>query len=133
MSSNPRRCPIQASLWRIVVNPVDVPTESPGGLKYPDEVVTQLRYVRQAGYVLDIGPLAFAGERYVDASGKRHEACKVGDLVLFGMSSGSKVRVKDPDNPKKILELRVLNDDEIGAVLESEDHLISDIQVEATL
>ena len=133
MAINPERCPIRATLWRIVVDPVDVPTESPGGLKFTEETVTQLKYVRQAGRVVDIGPLAFSGSRFRDDNGVNHRACEVGDLVVYGMSSGAKVRVIDPDDSERVLELRVLNDDEIGAKLESEDCLLSDIMVGGAL
>ena len=69
---------VGASLWRIVVDPIEPETESESGFKYPQETIDAQNYLRYYGKVVSMGPLCFTGDRFKDAEGNPVRACEVG-------------------------------------------------------
>jgi co-chaperonin GroES (HSP10) len=105
--------------WRILIMPYTPPKVSKGGIELPDEVHERERLAINVGLVMAVGPLA-----YKDRSkfGNPDESigvpwCKEKDWVLFGKYAGSRFKIDGG-------ELRLLNDDEILAVIEDPSHLV---------
>lgn len=92
--------------YMVLVSPLQVRDRSKGGVYIPDQVREREANLAYVGEVLDLGPDAYKDEDKFP-SGAR---CKVGDYVLFGRYTGSKVSLKEGD-------LRLLNDDEVLAVV----------------
>ena len=93
--------------WRILVLPYAIPNKTKGGVYMSDETIEKNRLATNVGYVVSVGPDAYKDqEKYPNGAW-----CKQGDWVMFGRYAGSRFRIVDG-------ELRVLNDDEIIAVLD---------------
>lgn len=107
--------------WRILIMPYNPPTKTKGGVELPDEVHERDRVATVCGLVLAIGPLAYKDpNKFGDPSnpsGKWQPWCKEKDWILFGKYSGSRFKIDGG-------ELRILNDDEILAVIDDPSHLM---------
>jgi chaperonin GroES len=97
----------QPTGWRVIVLPYAIPKTTKSGIIMADETVEKNRLATNVGYVVSVGPDAYADE------GKFPNGawCKKGDWVMFGRYAGSRFKIVDG-------ELRILNDDEIIAVLD---------------
>ena len=72
-----------------------------------DETLEKNRLATNVGYVVSVGP-----DAYKDEEKFPHGAwCQKGDWVMFGRYAGSRFKITDG-------ELRILNDDEVIAVLD---------------
>ncbi len=99
--------------WRILVLPYKGKGKTAGGIWLPDQALAQNEVSTQVGYVLKVGPLAYADQ----AKFPEGAWCKEGDWVVFARYAGSRFKIEGG-------EVRVLNDDEILAtILDPEDIL----------
>ncbi len=105
---------VGASLYRIIIDPIEPETESEGGLKYTNETIQAQEYLRYYGQVVSIGPLAFSDEKFVDVNGNRIRACEVGDWIVYGRHAGHDICVREG---RDVRRMRAINDDEVIAVI----------------
>jgi co-chaperonin GroES (HSP10) len=99
--------------WRILVLPFTPKDKTKGGIIFSQESLDKLRIGTNCGYVLKIGPLAYADkERYPTGPW-----CKEKDWVIFARYAGSRLPIEGG-------EVRLLNDDEVlGTIKNPEDVL----------
>jgi chaperonin GroES len=107
--------------WRLLIMPYNPPTKTKGGVELPDEVHERDRIATVTGLVLAVGPLAYKDSTKFgnpsDSTEKWQPWCKKNDWVLFSKYSGSRFKIDGG-------ELRILNDDEILAVIDDPSHLM---------
>ena len=94
--------------WRIVVWPIVPKKKTDGGVWLPDSTVDKEKYASVCSKVLKMGPLCF---RDPDKFGDSDPWCKIGDYVITARYSGSRFKIDGA-------ELRIINDDEILAVVQ---------------
>ena len=93
--------------WRIVLFPLKLESKTKGGLYLTDDTVEQSQITTNICKVLKVGSDAYKDkERYPDGPW-----CKEGDWVLITRYAGSRIRIDGG-------ELRIINDDEILAVVD---------------
>ena len=93
--------------WRIVLFPLKLESKTKGGLYLIDDTVEQSQITTNICKVLKVGSDAYKDkERYPDGPW-----CKEGDWVLITRYAGSRIRIDGG-------ELRIINDDEILAVVD---------------
>lgn len=107
--------------WRILIMPYIPPKVSKGGVEIPDEVHERERLAINVGLVMAVGPLAYKDRNKFGNQDDKNENwdpwCKEKDWVIFGKYAGSRFKIDGG-------ELRLLNDDEILAVIEDPSHLV---------
>jgi len=104
--------PVRAVGWRLLVEPVQVRTQSDGGIILAAESVRAQEFLRYVGKVVDAGSLA-----YHDARFGGQAWCAVGDHVAYAKYAGQEVIV-NPDVPEgEPKRYRLINDDEVLAVI----------------
>jgi co-chaperonin GroES (HSP10) len=116
--------PVLPSGWRILVEPVAVPQESDGGILYSETTQELAKHLRHFGQVLAVGQGAYQDKRF-EVSGTITPWCKVGDWVTYGRNAGQDIAVNVPGKllqnglkePDAVLPLKILNDDDILAVI----------------
>jgi chaperonin GroES len=92
--------------------PYNPPQKTKGGIQLPDEVHERERLSTVVGLVMAVGPNAYKDEnRFPEGAW-----CKEKDWVIFGRYAGSRFKIDGG-------ELRLLNDDEILAVVDDPSHL----------
>lgn len=92
--------------YRVLIMPTKGLDKTDGGVYLSDEVQDLQQYGAQCGYVVELGPLAFRGDKFIDAVGKNTPWYSVGDWVVIGKFAGSRLEVDG-------VEMRIFNDDEI--------------------
>ena len=92
--------------WRIVILPYRGTNKSKGGIALADQTIERQQLTTTCGYVLKVGPLAYADE----AKFPHGAWCKEGDWIIFGRYAGARMNIDGG-------EIRILNDDEILAVI----------------
>jgi co-chaperonin GroES (HSP10) len=102
---------ISAGLWRILVDPVEVKTQSDQGIEFTKQLIEQQEYLRYVGQVVSIGPLAFKDDRYKMQDGSYMPMpVKVGDWIVYGKHAGHEVFMQHGRN--MVRRLRIINDDQ---------------------
>ena len=97
----------QPSGWRMVLFPLKLQGKTKGGVLLTDDTVTESQVTTNICKVLKMGP-----ERYKDKEKfPSGPWCKEGDWVLITRYAGSRIRIDGG-------ELRIINDDEILAVVD---------------
>ena len=97
----------QPSGWRMVLFPLKLQGKTKGGVLLTDDTVTESQVTTNICKVLKMGPECYKDkERYPDGPW-----CKEGDWVLITRYAGSRIRIDGG-------ELRIINDDEILAVVD---------------
>ena len=92
--------------WRILVLPYKGQGKTKGGVILTDETMQERTYTTVTGLVLKVGPDAYKDEkRFPDGPW-----CKKNDWIIFGRYAGSRFGIEGG-------EVRILNDDEIIAVV----------------
>ena len=93
--------------WRLLVLPFTPKEKSKGGIILADQTREREQLATVCGYVLSTGP-----DAYGDVN-KFPEGpwCKKGDWVIFARYAGSRLKIDGG-------ELRLLNDDEILAIIQ---------------
>ena len=93
--------------WRSLILPYTLPESTKGGVILSDETRTREQLATNIGYVVSLGPDAYADtNKFPDGAW-----CKKGDWVMFGRYAGSRFKIDGA-------EPRLLNDDEILAVID---------------
>tara|TARA_R110000824_G_scaffold28451_2_gene95609 strand:- start:1259 stop:1666 length:408 start_codon:yes stop_codon:yes gene_type:complete len=93
--------------FRMVLYPLKLESKTTAGLHLTDETVEQSQISTNVCKVLKVGP-----DCYIDKSRFPNGAwCKEGDWVLITRYSGARIKIEGG-------ELRIVNDDEILAVID---------------
>ena len=96
----------QPTGWRLALLPYRGAGTSKGGIVLTKETTERTQLATNVGYVLKLGPLAYADEsKFPDGAW-----CKAGDWVVFGRYAGSRIQIEGG-------EIRLLNDDEILGIV----------------
>ena len=108
----------QPTGWRVLIAPFNPPKKSKGGILLNQKTLEEDVIQTNVGYVLRMGPLAYADkERY--PTGPR---CEEKQWVIFARYAGSRFRLNDEKRAAFGSEVRILNDDEIlGTILDPDD------------
>ena len=100
--------------WRMLILPYRGKGKTAGGVYLPDNVVDDGQLTTVVGYVMKQGPLCFKDE----AKFPTGPWCATGDWVIFARYAGSRFRIEGG-------EVRILNDDEILAVISDPEDILS--------
>ena len=100
--------------WRVLILPYSMSPKTKGGIYIPDKTLERESYATVVGYVVSLGPDAYKDEaKYPDGPW-----CKKGDWVIFGRYAGARFKLEGG-------EMRLLNDDEILAVVEDPEDVFN--------
>lgn len=100
--------------WRMLILPYRGKAKTQGGLYLPDKIVDDGQLTTVVGYVMKQGPLCYKDEqKFPDGPW-----CNQGDWVIFARYAGSRFKIEGG-------EVRILNDDEILAVINDPEDIIS--------
>jgi len=99
--------------WRIVILPYRGTNKSKGGIVLADQTIERQQLTTTCGYVLRVGPLAYADENKFPTGAW----CKEGDWIIFGRYAGARMNIDGG-------EIRILNDDEILAVISDPEDIL---------
>ena len=97
----------QPSGWRMVLFPLKLQGKTKGGVLLTDDTVTESQVTTNICKVLKIGPECYKDKEKFPSG----PWCKEGDWVLITRYAGSRIRIDGG-------ELRIINDDEILAVVD---------------
>ena len=108
----------QTTGWRVLIAPFNPPKKSKGGILLNQKTLEEDAIQTNVGYVLRMGPLAYADkERYPTGPW-----CEEKQWVIFARYAGSRFRLNDEKRAAFGSEVRILNDDEIlGTILDPDD------------
>ena len=108
----------QPTGWRLLIAPFNPPKKSKGGILLNQKTLEEDVIQTNVGYVLRMGPLAYADkERYPTGPW-----CEEKQWVIFARYAGSRFRLNDEKRAAFGSEVRILNDDEIlGTILDPDD------------
>ena len=93
--------------WRIVLFPLKLQGKTKGGVLLTDDTVTESQVTTNICKVLKMGPECYKDKEKFPSG----PWCKEGDWVLITRYAGSRIRIDGG-------ELRIINDDEILAVVD---------------
>ena len=102
--------------WRLLVLPFTPREKTKGGILIAQESLDKLRVATNCGYVLKMGPLAYA-DREKFTTGPW---CKKGDWVIFARYAGSRLPIEGG-------EVRLLNDDEVLGTIKDPESVLHHI------
>jgi co-chaperonin GroES (HSP10) len=108
----------QPTGWRVLIAPFNPPKKSKGGILLNQKTLDEDAIQTNVGYVLRMGPLAYADkERYPTGPW-----CEEKQWVIFARYAGSRFRLNDEKRAAFGREVRILNDDEIlGTIIDPDD------------
>ena len=108
----------QPTGWRVLIAPFNPPKKSKGVILLNQKTLEEDAIQTNVGYVLRMGPLAYADkERYPTGPW-----CEEKQWVIFARYAGSRFRLNDEKRAAFGSEVRILNDDEIlGTILDPDD------------
>lgn len=99
--------------WRILIMPHSGIRKTKGGIHLTDKAQEEIQLTTNVGLVLKVGPDAYKDiDRFPDGPW-----CKEKDWVLFAKYAGSRIKIDGG-------ELRLLNDDEILAVIDDPEDIL---------
>ena len=99
--------------WRMLVLPYKGQGKTKGGVILTDKHVEEQGYATVTALVLKMGPACYNDEkRFPDGPW-----CKKGDWIIFGRYAGSRFGIEGG-------EVRILNDDEIIAVVKDPEDIL---------
>jgi len=99
--------------WRLLILPYAGKGKTEGGVILPDSVIDRESVATVCGYVLKTGPLAY-DDKVKFPSGAW---CQNGDWIIFGRYAGARFKIDGG-------EVRILNDDEVIAVIQDPDDIL---------
>jgi co-chaperonin GroES (HSP10) len=99
--------------WRLLILPYRGKGRTEGGILLPDAIVDRESVATVCGYVLKVGPLAY-GDKKKFPSGAW---CAEKDWIIFGRYAGARFKIDGG-------EVRVLNDDEVIAVIQDPEDIL---------
>ena len=97
--------------WRILVLPFKQKEKTKGGVILSDVTVEKSQVASTCGLVLDMGPHCYDKDRYPEGPW-----CKKGDWIIFARYAGSRIKIDGG-------EIRLLNDDEVLATVDSPEDI----------
>jgi co-chaperonin GroES (HSP10) len=103
----------QPTGWRIVILPYRGAAKTKGGIALADSTIERAQLSTTCGYVLAVGPLAYADE----VKFPNGPWCKKGDWIIFGRYAGARMNIDGG-------EIRILNDDEILATIKDPEDIL---------
>ena len=106
----------ERSGYRLLVLPFTPKDKTKGGILIAQESLDRLRIATNCGYVIKIGPLAYADKEKF-ATGPW---CKKGDWVIFARYAGSRLPIEGG-------EVRILNDDEVLGTIKDPEAVLHHI------
>ena len=99
--------------WRMIVLPFKMKEKTKGGLVLAETTIERQQVASQVGLVLAMGPQCYKDkERYPEGPW-----CKVNDWVMFARYAGSRIKIDGG-------EMRLLNDDEVLATIDSPEDIL---------
>ena len=99
--------------WRLLVLPFKMKEKTKGGIHLAETTLEKQQVASQVGLVMAMGPDCYADkERYPDGPW-----CKVKDWVMFARYAGSRIKIEGG-------EMRLLNDDEVLATIDSPEDIL---------
>tara|TARA_R110002051_G_scaffold199872_2_gene266870 strand:- start:1391 stop:1822 length:432 start_codon:yes stop_codon:yes gene_type:complete len=99
--------------WRLLILPYRGKGKTQAGIYLPDQVVERESVGTVCGYVLKVGPLAYKD----DSKFTTGPWCKEKDWIIFGRYAGSRFKIDGG-------EVRILNDDEVIAVVQDPEDIL---------
>ena len=99
--------------WRIILLPYKGAEKSKGGILLSDQTREKQQITTVCAYVLAVGPLAYKDE----AKFPEGAWCKEGDWIIFGRYAGARVGLDGG-------EIRIINDDEVLAVINNPEDIL---------
>ena len=105
----------QPSGWRMVLFPLKLQGKTKGGVLLTDDTVTESQVTTNICKVLKMGPECYKDKEKFPSG----PWCKEGDGVLITRYAGSRIRIDGG-------ELRIINDDEILAVVDDPRDILPD-------
>ena len=103
----------EPSGWRVLILPYRGKGRTEGGVLLPDAVVDRESVATVCGYVLKVGSLAYKDKKKFPSGAW----CEEKDWVIFGRYAGARFRIDGG-------EVRILNDDEIIAVIQDPEDIL---------
>ena len=99
--------------WRMLVLPFKMKEKTKGGLMLAETTLEKQQVASQVGLVMAMGPDCYKDkERYSDGPW-----CKVNDWIMFARYAGSRIKIDGG-------EMRLLNDDEVLATIDSPEDIL---------
>jgi co-chaperonin GroES (HSP10) len=99
--------------WRILILPYRGKGKTEGGVFLPDAIVDRESIATVCGYVLKTSPLVYKDKEKFPSGAW----CKEKDWVIFGRYAGARFKIDGG-------EVRILNDDEIIAVIQDPEDIL---------
>ena len=100
--------------YRILILPFVPGKVTRGGIHLAKQTVDKERLATVVGYVVKLGPDAYKDDRKFPEG----PWCQEGDWVIFGRYAGARIQIEGGD-------LRLLNDDEILAVINDPEDILA--------
>lgn len=99
--------------WRLLVLPFKMKEKTKGGLVLAETTLERQQVASQVGLVIAMGPQCYKDkERYPEGPW-----CKEKDWVMFARYAGSRIKIDGG-------EMRLLNDDEVLATIDSPEDIL---------
>ena len=99
--------------WRMLVLPFKMKETTKGGLVLAETTLERQQVASQVGLVMAMGPQCYKDkERYPEGPW-----CKEKDWIMFARYAGSRIKIEGG-------EMRLLNDDEVLATIESPEDIL---------
>ena len=99
--------------WRILVLPFKINEKTKGGLHLAETTLEKQQVGAQVGLVMSMGSQSYKDkERYPECTW-----CKEKDWVMFARYAGSRIKIDGG-------EMRLLNDDEVLATIDSPEDIL---------
>ena len=103
----------QPTGWRLLVLPFKMKEKTKGGIVLAEATLERQQVASQCGLVMAMGPQCYKDkERYPEGPW-----CKVNDWVMFARYAGSRIKIDGG-------EIRLLNDDEVLATIDSPEDIL---------
>jgi len=99
--------------WRLLILPYRGKGKTEAGIYLPDQVIERESVATVCGYVLKVGPLAYKDETKFPSG----PWCKEQDWIIFGRYAGARFKIDGG-------EIRILNDDEVIAVVQDPEDIL---------
>ena len=99
--------------WRLLVLPFKMKETTKGGIHLAETTLERQQVASQVGLVMAMGPQCYKDkERYPEGPW-----CKEKDWVMFARYAGSRIKIEGG-------EMRLLNDDEVLATIDSPEDIL---------
>ncbi len=103
----------QPTGWRLLVLPFTPKEKTKGGILIAQETLDKYRIAVNCGYVIKMGPLAYADKDKFPTG----PWCKEKDWVIFARYAGSRLPIEGG-------EVRILNDDEVLGTIKNPEAVL---------